>query len=286
MATRTDLFGVLFSELAVEENFNIRYDYGNIQELTDSIAENGIQNPIHCYQKKGDINKYTLIEGHRRYKAIELGIQQKKIDPLTFRIPMVKSRPISDENRTLGLVTYNSGKPLTLLEEAMVYERLDKFGMSVAEMAKKVGKSSTHISNCLLLMAANIATKKMIMDNIVSPTLVISRLKEKDPAEVEKEIKEALKDKQADLEVDTTHAKSNSSTNADIPKKQDNTKFSGSDTRVMKESSGKPIRITEKNLKAKVHKYTKESILELLVENNFEDLTAKEIYNLLEEKLS
>jgi ParB/RepB/Spo0J family partition protein len=268
MATRTDMYGILFEEIVVEEGFNIRYDYGNIQELADSIVENGITNPIHAYQKKGDINRYTLIEGHRRYKAVELAIKQKKLDPATFHIPMVKGKVVSDESRTLGLVLYNAGKSLTLLEEAMVYERLINYGMVAAEIAKKTGKSSTHISNCLRLVTANIATKKMIMDGVVAPTLVIDLLKTKEPKEVELELKGAVAGKAKESPVpEAPVKKGNEADGSDIPSKKDNTKTTGKNTKNLPENSGKAVKITKKDLrehKPKEKKFSRPEVLTIL----------------------
>lgn len=268
MATRTDLFGVLFKELQIEEGFNVRYDYGDIQELANSILENGIQNPIHAYQKKGEINRYNLIEGHRRYKAVELLIKQKKINPEEFRIPMVKAKAMSDENRTLGLVTFNTGKPLTLLEESIVYERGQNFGMTPAEMAKKVGKSSTHISNCLLLITANLATRKMIIEGTVAATLVIDLLKSKTPKEVEEQLKAKKEEKTEQAAPEIPVVRKSNTASEDVPSKQDNTKTTGKDTKTLPEKkASRPVKITKKDLegdKPKEVSYSRAQILTIL----------------------
>ena len=252
MATRTDMYGILISEVIIEEGFNVRYDMGNLQELADSIVENGIQNPIHAYTKKGDINRYTLIEGHRRIAAVQLAIKQGKLNPLEFRIPMVKGRNLSDIDRTYGLVTFNSGKNLTMLEEATVYDRLVNYGATATEIAKKVGKSPTHITNCLTLISANIATKKMVMDNVVTATLVIDLLKKKEPKEVEAELKTILAEKRNAAKEEhnvPAPAKKDNAASEDVPSKQDNTKTSGADTRTLpEEKAKKAVRITKKDL--------------------------------------
>jgi ParB family chromosome partitioning protein len=268
MAERKDMYGLLFNEIVVEEGFNIRYDYGDIQELSNSIVENGITNPIHAYQKKGDINRYTLIEGHRRIRAVELAIKQGKLDAATFRIPMVKGKVVSDESRTLGLVLYNAGKALTLLEEAMVYERLINYGMAASEIAKKTGKSSTHISNCLRLCTANIATKKMIMDGTVAATLVSDLLKTKEPKDVELELKGAATEKKKEIAEQPAKKESKKEADSsDVPTKQDNTKTTGKNTQEMSENSGKAVKITKKDLKEskpKEIKYNREQLATIL----------------------
>ena len=75
MATRSDVFHVSFDDLLMEDN--IRYDYGDLMELANSIAENGVKQAVHAYKKKDTVPaKYVVTDGHRRYKAIQMGIQK------------------------------------------------------------------------------------------------------------------------------------------------------------------------------------------------------------------
>ena len=306
MATRTDLYGVLVSEVVIEEGFNVRYDMGDLQELCDSIVERGIMNPIHAYTKKGDINRYTIVEGHRRIAAVNLAIEQGKLDGATFRIPMVKSKPMSDIDRTLSLITFNSGKPLHMLEEATVYERAIAYGATEAEMAKRTGRSKTHVTNCLLLLTASKKTKKMIVDGSISSTQVINLLKKMQPSEVDTTIEDAVKRVKEERSAAKSEAtKSKSSlfeddddgdlfpkekdaermyADDDIPYTIDNTKTTGKNTQELDEDSGEPIKITAKNLNAKKNtSYKKEYILNLLREEGIgEDEKA---FVILQEKL-
>ena len=192
--TRKDLFGLSIDEIEIETDFNIRYDMGNLQELSDSIVENGIDIPISVFQKKGS-SKYTPTDGHRRYFATKMAMEQGRLDKNIFKIPAMKARPQSIEQRTLHLITKNMGKPLTMLEETMVYERLLNYGMSEADIATKSSKSTTHISNCMSLMTAGIGLRNMIKEGQVSATQVVSMLKENDAFTVEKKLKGVLRRK-------------------------------------------------------------------------------------------
>lgn len=196
MVTRKDSFGLSFDEIEIEKDFNIRYDMGNLHELLDSIVENGITKTISVYMKKGS-NKYTLIDGHRRYYASKMGIESGRLDKELFRFPAMKMRPVSIEQRTLNLITHNLGKPLTMLEEAMVYERLLNYNMSPADVAKKAAKSPTHIANCMTLMTAGLGLRNMIKQGLVSSTLVVELLENDEPFIVEKKLKTALRKKLA-----------------------------------------------------------------------------------------
>ena len=265
MATRTDLYGVLLEEILIEEGFNCRYDYGDLQELADSIVENGVRNPIHCYQKKGDINRYTLIEGHRRIRAVELAISQGRLNPKEFRIPMVKAKYMSDLDRALGLVTFNSGKPLHMLEEAIPYKRAQDYGASVAEIAKKVGKSTTHITNCLSLLTSTKQTQSLIKDGTVSATLVVSLLKKKEPSDVELDLLAAQAQKRMS---DATQKFYEPVENSGSVESETN---DGQEAAA--EAPAPKVKITAKNLAVKEKKYTKTQLLEILSENGFDNDT-------------
>lgn len=285
MAQRTDLYTVLISELVIEEGFNVRYDMGDLQELCDSIVERGVLQPIQAYTKKGDINRYTVIEGHRRVAAIKLGISKGLIDESTFKISMVKTRPMSDVDRSLSLVTFNSGKPLHMLEEAAVYERAIAYKATVQEIAKRTGKSITHINNCLSLLTASVGTKKMIMNGNVSPTTVVGMLKKLEPQDVEKSLKSAITEIKEKRKIPTAEPKSalfededdfsntkigSSSEDDDIYRTPDNSKSTGVSGLDLDSDDGEPVKITAKNLKQKEKKntsYTRSFILNLLTSN-------------------
>lgn len=184
---RRDMFFVNFENLKIVEGFNVRYDYGDIEELANSIEQNGVKVPLRGY-KEGET--FYITDGHRRYKALQL-LNKKGLEISAPFVSEVKG--YNDEQRTLDLVITNDGKRLTLLEEAEVYGRLLNYGWGVAEIAKKVGKSITHISNCTLLLEASTLLKKQIREDKVSASTVIEMLKKDGTAEVEEQVAEAVK---------------------------------------------------------------------------------------------
>lgn len=185
---RTDVFKVKYTELEVADGFNIRYDYGDIEALAISIKENGVKNPLRGYKKD---DKFVITDGHRRYKAIGRALELGA-DPEMDITVMPDSRDVTEVGRVLGMVIYNDGKRLTLLEEAMVYGRLVESGMTQAEIATKVGKTPTHISNLMLLLKAPESLKTKIISNKISASLVIEELKRKSPEELNSEVEEAV----------------------------------------------------------------------------------------------
>ena len=152
--------------LVIEEGFNTRQDFGDLEELADSIIANGVKRPLSGY-KKGE--KYVVIDGERRLRATMIAIN-RGFD--IARIPFFTERPKSLQERTLDIVITNDGKPLTSLELGDTYKRLINFGLSISEIAKKTGKTYKHIADLIGVADSPENIKEMIKTGQVSATLV------------------------------------------------------------------------------------------------------------------
>ena len=155
---RKDLFMVPPHQIVIEEGFNARKDLGrkdgSFQALKDSIASIGIQVPLMVSKKSGKKNDpssvFSLIAGERRLTAVRELIQDGiKIT----RIPCIPvGKEYSETDKILLMVTENNQKPLLPDEEGEAYKRLVRYGMTEAEIAKKVGKSVTHVKNRIAMI--------------------------------------------------------------------------------------------------------------------------------------
>lgn len=186
--SRRDLFSIEFKYLKMVDGFNVRYDYGDLNELARSIAENGVKVPLRGYKEQGF---YFITDGHRRYRAMAILHSQG----IEVRAPfLVETKDYNNEKRTLDLLLTNEGKRLTMLEESEVYARLIGFGWTQTEIHRKTGKSATHISNCVLLMSATTKTKNLIKEGQVSASLVVDSLKENGTKAVEERLGEVIEE--------------------------------------------------------------------------------------------
>lgn len=147
--TRGEVLNVDPRNLRIPEGFNLREDFGDIDGLSSSIEENGVRNPLSGY--KGVENGqevYFVTDGHRRYlatmKALERGVE-------IARVPFkVEGRTYTEVERICDMIIRNDGKNFTPYEQAKVFDKLSsKYGWTVAEIAKKFGKSHNHIRQCL-----------------------------------------------------------------------------------------------------------------------------------------
>lgn len=154
--------------IVIDEKFNPREDYGNIQELMLSIAENGIRNAVKGFQQDG---KIYLREGFRRMRAVKLAIEKGfQID----RVPMLlEERAMTEEERTLEFLINNDGKPFTMLEQSEVIRRLLNFEWKVTDIVKKTGKARGYIENLIDLTKAPMKVQNLIKEDKISAHAVI-----------------------------------------------------------------------------------------------------------------
>lgn len=134
------------------------FDDDALQELADSIKEHGVFQPIIV---KKSIKGYEIIAGERRYRASKLA--GKKTIPAIIR-------DFSDEEMMeIALLENLQRENLTSIEEAEAYHMmLEQLHLTQEELATKVGKSRSHITNILGLLRLPKNVQTMINSSQVS----------------------------------------------------------------------------------------------------------------------
>lgn len=118
------------------------FDEGSIRELSETIKNYGIIQPI-VVQRVGDT--YAIISGERRYRACQLAGFVK--------IPAIVKEVDENERFELALIENIQRQDLNPLEEALAYKMLsDTQGLKITELATKLGKNRTTISNLIRLL--------------------------------------------------------------------------------------------------------------------------------------
>jgi ParB/RepB/Spo0J family partition protein len=171
----------------VDEEITARKDYGDIDELKDSIIENGIIKPLHGYEKIGE---YYLVDGHRRLKAIQKAIEEGHN---ITEVPFIAEKEGEEHELILMPLLHNDGKQLTPLELGEQYRKLVNIGFNLTEIAKSVGKTVRHVSSMVKITETSPTIKAAIKENRISATLV-NEMSEKilDKEEAEKIIEAEL----------------------------------------------------------------------------------------------
>jgi ParB family chromosome partitioning protein len=122
----------------------LEMDDAKLEELSNSIREHGIIQPL-ILTKEPDQEEYILIAGERRLRAAKLaGLES---------VPAIV-RQVSDQERLeLALIENIQRENLTPLESAEAYQQLnDEFGLSHDQIAERVGKSRTAVTNTIRLL--------------------------------------------------------------------------------------------------------------------------------------
>ena len=135
------------------------FDDKKIQELADSLKENGIIQPIIVSKKEDSI--YELIAGERRLQAAKIAGFSS--------IPVIIRSLSSKEKLQFAIVENVQRENLNAIEEANAYHLLNKeFGLSHAEIAAIVGKDRATISNFIRLLKLSDYVQTMVLKGEIS----------------------------------------------------------------------------------------------------------------------
>jgi ParB/RepB/Spo0J family partition protein len=180
--------------IEVEPGFNVRQDFGDIEELAESIKENGIRVPLRGF-KKGE--KYVLTDGERRYRATMLLLEKG----IVMRVPMILEQNSNGINRLIDMYVTNDGKRLNAVEEsALVHRLINRYNLTPAEVSVKLGKTQAWVSNMLTLNTADETLKTQITKGEVAATVVLSELRSgKNKGMTAEEVSETLSKKVSDV---------------------------------------------------------------------------------------
>ena len=121
------------------------FNKDNLEELTISIKERGVIQPIIVRPDKDSSEKYEIIAGERRWLASQnAGLHE---------IPAVILNVNDEKSLEFAIIENVQRQDLNSIEEAQGYQRLiDEFSYNQEKLAKFIGKSRSHIANCLRLL--------------------------------------------------------------------------------------------------------------------------------------
>ena len=121
------------------------FDDTNLEELTNSIKERGIIQPIIVRKSNDDISKFEIIAGERRWLAAQkAGFHN---------VPVVVTEADDLKSLEFAIVENVQRHDLNPLEEAQGYKRLiDEFSYDQEKVSKFIGKSRSYITNSLRLL--------------------------------------------------------------------------------------------------------------------------------------
>jgi len=122
------------------------FDEKNLEELTNSIKERGMIQPIIVRKSNDDKSKFEIIAGERRWLAAQrAGLHS---------VPVVVTEADDLKSLEFAIVENVQRHDLNPLEEALGYKRLiDDFSYDQEKVSKFIGKSRSHVANSLRLLS-------------------------------------------------------------------------------------------------------------------------------------
>jgi len=138
-----------------------RFEKESLEELSNSIRERGVIQPLIVRKSEDQENKYELIAGERRLQASQnAGLHE---------VPVVILKADNLKSLEFAIVENVQRKDLNPIEEAEGYQRLiNEFHYDQEKVAKFIGKSRAHISNCLRLLSLPKKIIKYLEDEKIS----------------------------------------------------------------------------------------------------------------------
>ena len=138
-----------------------KFDKESLEELTNSIKERGIIQPIVVRRSEDQDGKYEIIAGERRWQSAQnAGLHE---------VPVIIIKADNLKSLEFAIVENVQRKDLNPIEEAEGYKRLiDDFNYDQEKVSKFIGKSRAHISNCLRLLSLPKEVIELIIEEKIS----------------------------------------------------------------------------------------------------------------------
>ena len=134
------------------------FDNKSLKELSESIKENGVFQPIII---RKSVNGYEIIAGERRWRAAKLaGLKE---------VPVIVKEYTDIEVVEISLIENIQREDLNPIEEAIAFKRLlTEFNLKQDEVAERVSKSRTAVTNSMRLLKLCEKVQQMVIDDMIS----------------------------------------------------------------------------------------------------------------------
>lgn len=149
------------------------FDEDSLQELSDSIKQVGLIQPILVQDRK---DHYEIIAGERRWRAAKLaGLKE---------VPVIIRDYSEQEIMEISLIENIQREDLNPIEEAQAYKRLlTEFNLKQDEVAERVSKSRAAVTNSIRLLKLSDRVQQMVIDDMISTGHARALLSVEDPEE-------------------------------------------------------------------------------------------------------
>jgi len=135
-----------------------KFDEDTLLELSESIKQFGVLQPLLVTERK---DYYEIIAGERRWRAAKLaGIKE---------VPVIIGKYTEQEIAEISLIENIQREDLNPIEEAQAYKRLlTEFNLKQDEVAERVSKSRTAVTNAMRLLKLSDKVQQMLIDEMLT----------------------------------------------------------------------------------------------------------------------
>ena len=150
-----------------------KFDEDALIELSESIKQFGILQPLLC-QERDDY--YEIVAGERRWRAAKLaGLKE---------VPVIIKKLTNQQIMEISLIENIQREDLNPIEEALAYKRLlEEFKLKQDDVAERVSKSRTAVTNSMRLLKLSDDVQRMVIDEMITTGHARALLGVEDPAE-------------------------------------------------------------------------------------------------------
>ncbi len=136
----------------------VKFDEDALEELADSIKQFGVLEPLIVQDRK---KYYEIIAGERRWRAAKIaGLKE---------VPVIIKNYTEQEIVEISLIENLQREDLNPIEEAKAYKRLlEEFNLKQDEVADRVSKSRTAVTNSMRLLKLTDEVQQMVIDEMLS----------------------------------------------------------------------------------------------------------------------
>lgn len=161
--TKNEIIHVALKDLYPSNN-NVRgfMDEGNIIDLMNSIAQVGLLTPL-IVQELGDVEDgFVVVAGHRRLEALT------RLHSDDWLVPVLVRNDFDDRAITQVMLIENlQREDLSPLDEAKAFRSLRQSGLSQTEIAEKIGRSQSFVSQRLNLLTLPDDVQSLLADKVI-----------------------------------------------------------------------------------------------------------------------
>ncbi|MBL3568268.1 chromosome partitioning protein ParB [Rhodovulum sulfidophilum] len=152
-----------------------------LQELSDSIREKGVIQPLIVRPSKRSEGRFEIVAGERRWRASQLAQQHE--------VPVIVRELDDIEVLEIAIIENIQRADLNPLEEAMGYRQLmDRFGHTQDKVAEALGKSRSHIANLLRLLQLPEEVQGHLREGRLSAGHARALITTEDPAKLARQV--------------------------------------------------------------------------------------------------